>query len=636
MSRAERDSGEINATADEVTTSQPGDRPATSASGIVVRCAGRTAVGQVRDHNEDNFVVANLATGEVQPRDEVFEDEIGDRGLIFAVCDGMGGAAAGEVASQMAVDILVEAMRRGGPPKNRDGLARRLVSAVEEAGRRIFDAAQRERSRRGMGTTATVAVLVDRVMFLAEVGDSRAYLLRGGELRQLTKDQSLVNQLIEAGHLTEDEAEAFEHSNIILQALGTSETVQVDLTFVELRRGDRLLVCSDGLSGLLHVDTLRSTLEELRDPAECSAKLIEYAETAGGHDNITVVVADFDGEGLPHAQEGEAFGYVQYPLPMADHDSSAFVLGETVRVGRRPRARDDDTPDGAIPLARIVSESPAPPISRSIAAGTYVRWVMGVVIVLSLAGLIWIRLQTPPSDDGASFQASPGPAQPAAIDEADAPALANKAAPEPDAIDVNVHTDVEHATLFVNGEPKGTLSAETSRSIKLRPGAYRFEAQSAGSPMAHSVVTVKGDVPVDVFLKMPKGASDVTGVGGSHAAAPVPPPLPAAALAEPTAPARPARTPSSAAGQASKGGHGARSGSAAGATSARPERSRRAERSLSSARARQRARARQQAAAPAAAPGAAAPSPAPAQPEAAPTTGRAGSTEPPVIPGNPF
>ena len=108
-----------------------------------------------------------------------------------------------------------------------------------------------------MGTTATVAVLVDKVLFLAEVGDSRALPPARGQLKQVTKDQSLVNQLIEAGQLTEDEAEAFEHSNIILQALGTSETVQVDLTFVELRRGDRLMMCSDGLSGLVHAETLR-------------------------------------------------------------------------------------------------------------------------------------------------------------------------------------------------------------------------------------------------------------------------------------------------------------------------------------------------------------------------------------------
>lgn len=524
MSRAERDSGEIDATAEEARASQAagGEPLAPSiASGIVVRCAGRTAVGQVRDHNEDNFVVANLDTGQVQPRDEVFEDAISDRGVVFAVCDGMGGAAAGEVASQMAVDILVEAMRRGGPPKNRDSLARRLVSAVEEAGRRIFDAAQRERSRRGMGTTATVAVLVDRVMFLAEVGDSRAYLLRKGELRQLTKDQSLVNQLIEAGHLTEDEAEAFEHSNIILQALGTSETVQVDLTFVELRRGDRLLLCSDGLSGLLHVDTLRTTLDELKDPAECSAKLIEYAETAGGHDNITVVVADFDGEGLPDPAEGESFGYVQYPLPIADHDSSAFVLGETVRVGRRSRTRGDETTDGEIaqPIGSPegASESPLPMPPLSAPPSINVRWIIGSVIALALAGLVWVRLQPLPSDDGPSFRAAPGPAQSSPHSASDEP---GKAAAEAETIEVNVHTDVEQATLLVNGEPQGELSPAQSRSLKLRPGAYKFEAQSAGSPVAASVVTVRGDSPLDVFLQLPKGASDSASVGGSNAPVP--------------------------------------------------------------------------------------------------------------------
>ncbi len=160
MSDAQRDSGEITIVPDAM-TEHDSDRPGRSGGRITIRCAGRTAVGQVRDHNEDNFVVANLGAGEVRPRDQVFEDEVDDRGMLFAVCDGMGGAAAGEVASQMAVDILVEAMRRGGSPKNRDGLARRLVTAVEEAGRRIFEAAQRERSRRGMGTTATVAVLVE-------------------------------------------------------------------------------------------------------------------------------------------------------------------------------------------------------------------------------------------------------------------------------------------------------------------------------------------------------------------------------------------------------------------------------------------------------------------------------------------
>jgi serine/threonine protein phosphatase PrpC len=198
MSDAQEDKSELGgsdtqvppAAAPTVAPEELPHTPWTPGQGLCVRYAGRSAVGLVREHNEDNFVIANLTTGEVSPREASLIDVVGEGGLLFAVCDGMGGAAAGEVASQMAVEVLHEAMRRGGFPRERDELARRLVSAVEEAGRRIFDSAQKERSRRGMGTTATVAVLVDKVLFLAEVGDSRAYMLRAGSLKQLTKDQS--------------------------------------------------------------------------------------------------------------------------------------------------------------------------------------------------------------------------------------------------------------------------------------------------------------------------------------------------------------------------------------------------------------------------------------------------------------
>ena len=245
--------------------------PKTRSSGIEVHVCGVSDVGLVREHNEDNFLVADLESdevafrgGEVELGDAEGDDTptptkrppadltVGPRGVVMAVCDGMGGAAAGEVASQMAVDTLHEILRSGGNPGERDVLARRMVRAVEEAGGRIFSSAKMDRTRRGMGTTSTVAALIDQVLFVGQVGDSRAYILRGEELVQITKDQSLVNQLIEAGQLSEEEADAFEHSNIILQALGTTEEVVVDLTFLELRQGDRLLLCSDGLSGLVH------------------------------------------------------------------------------------------------------------------------------------------------------------------------------------------------------------------------------------------------------------------------------------------------------------------------------------------------------------------------------------------------
>jgi hypothetical protein len=348
------------------------------------------------------------------------------------------------------------------------------------------------------------------VLFLAEVGDSRAYLLRRSQLKQLTKDQSLVNQLIEAGHLTEDEAEAFEHSNIILQALGTSETVQVDLTFVELRRGDRLMMCSDGLSGLVHVDMLRSALDEIKDPADCGAKLIEYAEAAGGHDNITVVVADFDGEGLTGASESDTFGYVQYPLPLSDGESSAFVDEETAG-GPRDRERSiSNSGTNAAAAARPSSEAPyeqdrdeslLPMSPESGDPGGSMLWIVAGVCALALAGFVYFKLQPAeqPSEDA---QATPAPA-PAPIDgKAGAPAA------EAQEVEVNIHTDVEQATLFVNGEAKGELSSEQGRNLKLVPGPYKFEAHSAGSQVASTEVMVRGDMPMDVFLELPKGASD--------------------------------------------------------------------------------------------------------------------------------
>jgi protein phosphatase len=229
----------------------------------------------------------------------------------------MGGAAAGEVASQLAVDIIYQKMATGDLPKNRDELAARLVQAIEAAGLRIFSEAKLDRTRRGMGTTSTIAALVDDYLFLGQVGDSRGYVLRGDRLVQVTRDQSLVNQLIEAGQLTEEEAETFEHNNIILQALGTADTVQVDLTYVELKRGDTLLLCSDGLSGMVRNEEIREVLRTVDEPLEVCKMLTDRANQAGGHDNITVVIAKFEGAGLTEPSEDDvaSLKYRKYELP---------------------------------------------------------------------------------------------------------------------------------------------------------------------------------------------------------------------------------------------------------------------------------------------------------------------------------
>lgn len=303
-----------------VSSSAPAERRESAEGGDVqVRLFARTDVGQIREHNEDNFLVADLTKRSRGLLEANRSALVGEHGALFAVCDGMGGAAAGEIASQLAVDILYERMVDGLEDNTavaRNDLARRLVRAVEAAGLRIFQEAKLDRTRRGMGTTVTAAALVDDHLFLAQVGDSRGYILRGDNLTQVTRDQSLVNQLIEAGQLTEEEAETFEHNNIILQALGTSDTVQVDLTYVPLQKGDVLLLCSDGLSGMVRFDEIREVLRSSDDPVEVCKTLTDRANQAGGHDNITVIVVHFDGESLGTTPEAsEPLKYRKYALP---------------------------------------------------------------------------------------------------------------------------------------------------------------------------------------------------------------------------------------------------------------------------------------------------------------------------------
>ncbi len=300
---------------------------------IRVRLFGRTDVGRIREHNEDNFLVADLSQGARGLMENIRTHVVGPNGTLFAVCDGMGGAAAGEVASKLAVDIIYEQMQAGGPPRHHDELARRLVRAVEVAGMRIFAEAKLDRNRRGMGTTATAAALVDDHLFLAQVGDSRGYLLRGDQLQLVTRDQSLVNQLIEAGQLTEEEAENFEHSNIILQALGTADSVQVDLTYVKVRSGDTLLLCSDGLSGMVRAEELRQALLQHPEPIDVCKVLTDKANEAGGHDNITVIVAKFDGP-RPPSPEDDPARYTKYVFQT--EDTTVYPPVETGPAGAPP------------------------------------------------------------------------------------------------------------------------------------------------------------------------------------------------------------------------------------------------------------------------------------------------------------
>ncbi len=353
----------------------------TGRAGIIsLNVFGRTDVGQIREHNEDNFLVADLTKLTRSLTESERRPVVGPRGMVLGVCDGMGGAAAGEVASQMAVDIIYERFSGAEPPGDHDALARRLVRAVEAAGQRIFNEARMDRTRRGMGTTATIAALVDDRVFVAQVGDSRAYVLRNNQMVQVTRDQSLVTQLIEAGQLTEEEAETFEHNNIILQALGTADTVQVDLTYVDLRRGDRLMMCSDGLTGMIRADEIRQVLVSQSDPLVACKELTDRANAAGGHDNITVIIADFDGEGLPPiGLEDDAICYRKYALAEEPaSDSKAWFRPVASSPPQSGPPSDDANREGRVlrvahtvlglesPVLEI--DTPAPPPAKDAAA----------------------------------------------------------------------------------------------------------------------------------------------------------------------------------------------------------------------------------------------------------------------------
>ena len=235
--------------------------------GALTSFGSRTDIGCLRDHNEDSLVVTPP---------------------LFAVADGMGGHAAGEVASEIAVRVLSELA-----PEHPDGEA--LGRAIEEANRAVIQAAHEGRGRQGMGTTMTAAMLEGERLVIAQVGDSRAYLLHQGKLQQLTRDHSLMADMIEAGQLTPEEARTHPQRSVITRALGSDAHLHPDIYEINVETGDRLLICSDGLSGMIFDDQIENTLRRVQDPQRCASQLVNEAIAAGGHDNVTVIVADVTG-----------------------------------------------------------------------------------------------------------------------------------------------------------------------------------------------------------------------------------------------------------------------------------------------------------------------------------------------------
>jgi serine/threonine protein phosphatase PrpC len=258
--------------------------------------AGLTDVGESRDHNEDGFLIWDMAQG--VDLEELSEGHpFGERPVLLAVSDGMGGAAAGEVASTLTLQALrdhaegaMEKLAGADIPR----LEAWLADGIRWAHQRVREASARDATIQGMGATLTTGVVIPGAIVMGHVGDSRAYHLGDGVVRQVTNDHTLVGQLVARGHLTEEEARHHPQRHVLLQAVGVKESVEVDSLTVLLRPGDRFLVCSDGLYDLVAEEAMAEVLAGPGSPMSQCRSLITAANVLGGTDNITVIVLHMD------------------------------------------------------------------------------------------------------------------------------------------------------------------------------------------------------------------------------------------------------------------------------------------------------------------------------------------------------
>jgi serine/threonine protein phosphatase PrpC len=261
---------------------------------LAITVSAASDVGSVREHNEDHFLVGDLDAGEVL---QIVESWSSDavRGPLLVVCDGMGGVVGGEVASELAAAAIWREMKNTPATRDSEVFARLLRRATRVANHDVQSMARREPGLRGMGTTVSAAGIVGDRLVVATVGDSRVYVLRAGAIIQVTRDQSLSSALLAAGH---DPEQAERAGSAILQALGVGDDVEPSLSIVELRRDDRVLLCSDGLHNLVRDPALALLMDTPHSVAEAVSLLVTAARAAGGNDNITAVVAHVAGDRL--------------------------------------------------------------------------------------------------------------------------------------------------------------------------------------------------------------------------------------------------------------------------------------------------------------------------------------------------
>jgi protein phosphatase len=299
-----------------------------------VTLAGASDVGQVREHNEDHFLVGDLDGGKlVEPAALELWQHGGARGPLLIVCDGMGGVDGGEIASELAAQVMWREMKVTPATRDVEVFARLLRRAARIANHDVHAMARKEPGLRGMGTTLSAAGVVGDRLVIATVGDSRAYVLRDGVLVQVTRDQSLHSALIAAGH---NEDEAASAGGAILQALGVGEDVDPSLSIIELRRGDRVLLCSDGLHGLVGDPALALLMSTPHTVTESVKLLIAAARAAGGSDNITAIVCEVAGEHLAPPKDDDDLPKFREFDPQQEGDPA---LTSTSYVARRLAAK---------------------------------------------------------------------------------------------------------------------------------------------------------------------------------------------------------------------------------------------------------------------------------------------------------
>ena len=318
--------------------------------GLGVAIAAASDVGTVREHNEDSFLVGDLDAHELVEARDLWASQ-GERGPLLIVCDGMGGVEGGEVASDLAARAIWREMKATPATKDPEVFARLLRRATRVANHDVHAMSRREPGLRGMGTTVSAAGMVGDRLVIATVGDSRAYVLRSGALVQVTRDQSLSSALLAAGHSATEAATA---GGAILQALGVGPDVEPSLSIVELRAGDRVLLCSDGLHGLVGDPALAILLSH--DVHKAVQLLIAAARAAGGTDNITAIVADVSGERLIAPRDDDDVPQFREFDPQREGDPA---LTSTSYVARRLAAKIGIPTTTIPPTLPVTGQHPA-------------------------------------------------------------------------------------------------------------------------------------------------------------------------------------------------------------------------------------------------------------------------------------